>query len=101
MRVDTKVVLCEESPPKVYNKSTGNYEVGSAVKAVHYCNVSDLRAEQQRLLFGDVNIRAKTVRFNQKPNVSFDYVLIDDEPFDVVDYQEYRRKAVYVVRERL
>lgn len=101
MRMDTRVELAVREVPKRYDKTTGNYEVGSAVIAVAYCNVSDLRAEEQRLVFGDINVRGKTVRFNQKPDVEFDYVLIDGNEYDVVDFQEYRRKAVYYVRERL
>lgn len=101
MRTDVKVGLGIDTPPKVLNKTTGNYEVGSAVIDSMYANVNDMKAEMQKLLFGEIGTKAKTVRFLQKPQVEFDYMVIDDVEYDVEDFQEYRNKASYFVRERL
>lgn len=101
MKTNTLVSLGINGPPSKLDNLTGNFNADSEIIEKTYAHVSDMKSEMQKILFGSIGIRALTVRFLQNPTVKFDFIEIDGKKYDVEDYQVYKTKASYYVRERL
>lgn len=100
MRCTTKVSLGVNDPKKIFNPITGNYEVGSRITETLLANVNDLGSEKKNLLFGTLEVDAKTVRFNRKPKVAFDYLVIDGVEYNITSRRDLRRKMTVIVSEK-
>ena len=96
MRADKEIELVKEGEPK-YNYETGNYESGIITKHTYYGLVTDTSNERMSLLYGGIRSNSKTVRLNVKIDSQYDYMLIDDEKYQIDNRKAYRRKTTFEV----
>lgn len=82
MRYDTEVYFCRKTQGE-YNNRTGNYEAGYIAETMGMASVSNMREEQQIVLFGSLVNGACVVRLQSHYNAPFDYIRIGSEKYAV------------------
>ena len=79
MRYNTPVVFVKKED-KVYDPDSGIWK-WDETRTKKYANVTDMGAQRQQAVFGDVKSSRKVVRLQREYNEDFDYVEINGEKY--------------------
>lgn len=105
MRYDKKIWFCKEGE-KVYNRDTGNYQVGEESKDCRYGAVTATRESLATILYGSLVEGTMTIHIQQQYDEPFSYIRIGEPESNeyikkyTVDWKRpLRQKQVFVVHE--
>lgn len=82
MRYDTPLYFVSEGSKK-YDPDTGKYIISDPIKTKKYANVTDMGAERQQVVFGDVSSKRKVVRLQRAYISLYDYIEINGSKYYV------------------
>lgn len=82
MRYDTPLFFVKETK-KQYDPDSGEWSSGELAKEKRWANVTDLSAERQKVLFGDVRPNRFVVRLQRVYTKDYDYIEINGKTYIV------------------
>jgi hypothetical protein len=95
MRFNDRITFVKEIE-SYYDPVKGEYVEGEPVLTTKPCNVSTLGINRTNELFGQID-KAVTVARLQRPYTDpFDYVLIDNQKYNVMRQSDYRKCVFYL-----
>ena len=99
MRYDVEVNFIVKGE-KVYDESTGNYIAGIDVPTPKWVNVSDLGEDRKKMLFGNLNVKAKVIRIQGVYTDKFDLIELGTSKYVVESAKHFRNESVFYVGEK-
>jgi hypothetical protein len=98
MRYDTKVYFVSEK--KAYDPDTGVWSDASNAKVLRRANVTDMGAQVQQAVFGDVKPTRKVVRLQHAHGDAYDYIQIGaDRYYPDTEHYPSARQTLVVIRD--
>ena len=79
-----------------YDPDKGEYVESEPIEDVKPCNLSTLSTQRTNELFGSINEMVTVARLQRPYNKDFDYVLIDNEKYEVTRQSDYRKGVFYL-----
>lgn len=98
MRESERVTFVKDSQSH-YDYNLGKMVQGTPLKKTVPCQISNLSTELKNQYFDKIGVDVKKIRFNSGKLDSFDYVLIKDKKYVVINYNNTfmgRRNVIYV-----
>ena len=95
MRFDKRVtfVNIEES---YYDPELGEYVDGEIIKDVVPCNLSPMKLDRKKELFGEIDTLVTVVRLQKPYNKPFDHIEINNKKVNLKHRSDYRKGVFYV-----
>lgn len=95
MRFDKRITFVEETETR-YDPVQGEYVEGEPIKTTKPCNLSRLGIERTNELFGEIDKVITVARLQRPYNGKIDYILIDEQKYNVKRQSDYRKGVFYL-----
>jgi len=79
-----------------FNPDTGKHDKPREVRDEKACNVSTVGVDRSKELFGEIDTIVTVIRLQRPYDKQFDYIELNDEPYNVRRQSDYRRGAFYL-----
>ncbi|HAM79598.1 hypothetical protein [Ornithinibacillus bavariensis] len=95
MRFDKRITFVIETN-SYYDPIKGEYVNGEVIKTTKPCNLSNLGIERTNELFGQIDKVITVARLQRPYNGKIDYVLINEQKYQVKRQSDYRKGIFYL-----
>jgi hypothetical protein len=95
MRFNERITFVSVTESK-YNPETGEYIESDPMQTTMPCNLSRMGIERVNQLFGSIDKQILTARLQQPYNAKFDYVLINDQIYNVTKQSDYKKGVFFL-----
>lgn len=99
MRYDAEVNFIKDGS-KTYDETTGNTITLPGTKVAKWVNVSDLGENRKKMLFGNLNVKAKVIRVQGVYTDKFDSLELGTSKYVVESAKHFRNESVFYVGEK-
>lgn len=99
MRYDCEVNFIKDGS-KIYDESTGNHVTLPGTQVTKWVNVSDLGEDRKKMLFGNLNVKAKVIRIQGVYTDKFDSIALGTSKYVVESAKHFRNESVFYVGEK-
>lgn len=82
-----------------YDPEIGDYVEGDKSYDTVPCNISTLKVDREKELFGEIDTSIKVVRLQRPYNKKFNYIEIDGKRQKVKARSDYRKGVFYLERD--
>jgi|SRR5699024_1242401 len=83
-----------------YDPTLGEWVDGVPVIDIVPCNISSLRIDRTKELFGEIDNDIQVVRLQRPYNKQFNYIEIDGKKQNIKHRSDYRKGVFYLERNR-
>lgn len=95
MRFNDRITFVKEIE-SYYDPVKGEYVEGELISTTKPCNVSTLGINRTNELFGQIDKLVTVARLQRPYTDPFDYVLIDNQKYNVMRQSDYRKGVFYL-----
>lgn len=95
MRFNSRITFVSVAESR-YNPESGEYTESEPIFTTTPCNLSRMGVERTNQLFGTIDKQILTARLQQPYNAKFDYVLINDQKYNVTKQSDYKKGVFFL-----
>lgn len=95
MRFNDRITFIQKTDSH-YDPLKGEYVEGEKIEFTFSCNISQLGVERTNELFGSIDTVITVARLQRPFRFSFDYAVIDEQPFKVRRQSNYRKGVFFL-----
>jgi hypothetical protein len=95
MRFNSRITFVSIAESK-YDPEIGEYIESEPIKTTMPCNLSRMGIERVNQLFGAIDKQILTARLQRPYEVKFDYVLINDQKYNVTKQSDYKKGVFFL-----
>lgn len=99
MRFDKRITFVTDGESH-YDPSVGDWVEGKKEYDTVPCNMSSLRVDRKKELFGEIDTNIQVVRLQHPYKKPFDYIEIDSEKQTIRHRSDYRKGVFYLERDK-
>lgn len=95
MRFDKRITFVTENEA-YYDPVKGEYVEGELIKDTKPCNLSPIKIDRKKELFGAIDTKITVVRLQRPYTKKFDYIEIDGQKLTLKHQSDYRKGVFYL-----
>lgn len=95
MRFNKRITFVKETEA-YYDPDLGEYVEGEPVKDTVPCNLSPMKVDRKKELFGELDIVVVVARLQRPYTKEFDYIEISERKVEMLHRSDYRKGVFYL-----
>lgn len=95
MRFDKRVSFVTDGGT-YYDPDKGEYVEGAKTRDIVPCNISALKVDRKKELFGEIDTNIQVIRLQRPYNDDFDYIELNGKKQNIKHQSNYRKGVFYL-----